>query len=119
MTDTQTIMLTYHSAKVLYEKETEPLRYIVPGLLVEGGLVVVTAAPKIGKSFFVRLLALCASTKTAFLGSEIPAPVEVVYISYEDGLRRIEQRIKKLGIHGNELFSIITDFPRAGKFIAG
>jgi hypothetical protein len=72
------------------------LIWIVEQFLTEG-LIFIAGRPKIGKSWLALQLAIAVSTGTSFLGFKTNR-CNVLYLSYEDNLRRIQQRIKRLNI---------------------
>lgn len=72
-----------------------PLEWIVPGVIAEGYGVLV-GAPKIGKSWLVLDLALAVSTGGTALGCIPVQQRPVLYLAYEDGLRRLQSRARAL-----------------------
>jgi hypothetical protein len=74
----------------------DPQRWLVPDLLVEGGVVILAGRPKIGKSWFALQIANAIAEGTPFFGREITRG-EVVYLALEDSLRRLKSRSDLLG----------------------
>ena len=82
------------TAAQLDDTDIPPLSWAVPGLLPEG-FGILSAAPKIGKSWLVLSLGLAVATGTAFLG----VPVEqrpVLYLALEDSERRLQDRMRRI-----------------------
>jgi RecA-family ATPase len=82
------------TAAELDDIDIPPLSWTVPGLFPEG-FGILSAAPKIGKSWLVLNLGLAVATGTAFLG----VPVErrpVLYLALEDGKRRLQDRMRRI-----------------------
>jgi RecA-family ATPase len=89
-----TTMLGGITAAQLDDTDIPPLSWTVPGLLPEG-FGILSAAPKIGKSWLVLGLGLAVATGTPFLG----VPVEqrpVLYLALEDGQRRLQERMRRI-----------------------
>ena len=84
----------YISALDLIQKEFEPIRWTVPGLIPEG-LIILAGKPKVGKSWLA--LHLCHSV--AFpnggyaLGEREVEPGKAVYYGLEDSERRLKDRL--------------------------
>lgn len=89
---------TRFNAAWLMEQTFPPVEYVVPGLIPEG-MTLLAAAPKVGKSWFVLDLAISVSTGTNFLGSIHTGRARpVLYLALEDGPRRLQDRLKVLGV---------------------
>jgi hypothetical protein len=84
----------YISALDLIQKEFEPIRWTVPGLIPEG-LIILAGKPKVGKSW----LALHLCHAVAFpnggyaLGKIEVEPGKAVYYGLEDSERRLKDRL--------------------------
>lgn len=77
--------------------ETFPaLQYVVPGLIPEG-LSLLSAAPKIGKSWMVLGLGIAAATGGLAFGRIPVTQRPVLYLALEDGQRRLQGRLETLG----------------------
>lgn len=102
------------SAQWLMAQTFPPVQYVLPGLIPEG-LTLLAAAPKVGKSWLVLDLALAVSTGSTALGSiHTGRPRPVLYLALEDGQRRLQDRLKVLGVtDGPELldFQIAAEDP--------
>lgn len=81
----------------LMRQEFPPLRFLIDGILPEG-VSIIAGPPKVAKSWFVLDLALSLAAGTPTLGS-VPgdAPRPVLYLALEDGPRRLQSRISKIG----------------------
>lgn len=89
-----------------------PTEYVVPGLIPEGASILV-AAPKIGKSWMVLGIALAAADGGEVFGSIPVKQRPVLYLALEDGQRRLQDRMRKLGAAAPAelLFMIALDRP--------
>lgn len=97
------------TATSLMAKTFPPLEYVVPGVIPEG-LTMLVAPPKIGKSWLVLGLAK-ACTEGEYAFGAIPVDQRpVMYLALEDGQRRLQDRLRVLGMDGGntDLF-MMTD----------
>jgi replicative DNA helicase len=78
----------------LLEKEFPPQKWIIPGL-IGFGLIVIAGAPKIGKSWLVLQLAIAAAYGGQFLDAWANQ-TGVLLISLEDTDRRLQSRLRIL-----------------------
>lgn len=78
-----------------------PMRWVIQELLPEG-LAVLSGKPKIGKGFMGLQIALAAASGGHFLGYQATAG-PVLFIALEDGPRRIQGRLKKMGVPATRL----------------
>jgi hypothetical protein len=86
----------------------EPIKYVVPGIIVEG-LTLIAGKPKIGKSWLL-LHAAIAVARSGFTLGEIHCPEgDVLYCALEDNLRRLQSR-------GIKLLGHSQDWPRRLEF---
>jgi len=74
----------------------DPPKWLVPGLLIEGGVAILAGRPKIGKSWLALQIANAISEGTPLFGREIERG-EVLYLALEDSLRRLKSRSDLLG----------------------
>jgi hypothetical protein len=103
------------TANELESIEFPPREFVLPDLLPTG-LVMLSAKPKIGKSFFALELALCVAHGQQFLDRQ-PAQGSVLYLGLEDNERRFQERIAKLtggGTFPDNLY-LATDAPKLGE----
>jgi hypothetical protein len=95
-----------------------PLKYIVPGLIVEG-LIILAGKPKARKSWFALDIGLAVAANRFCLGDREPEPGDVLYLALEDGERRLQERMTKLlpalGGKWPDRFHYTTQWPRADK----
>lgn len=84
-------------AEWLIEQALPAVEYVVPGVIPEG-LTLLVAPPKIGKSWMVLGLGVAAATGgLAF--SSIPVDSRpVLYLALEDGARRLQSRLRTIGV---------------------
>ena len=87
------------TADQLLDTEFPPMRFLVEGLIIEAGLIILGGKKKLGKSWFALQLARCVAEGTDFLGLSTSEGA-VLYVCLEDGCRRLQARMKK------------QDFPR-------
>src|SRR5262249_45065292 len=77
------------SAEELAAMRFEPIKYVVPGVFVEG-LTLFAGKPKIGKSWLLLHVAVAVASDGFTLG-EIHCPEgDVLYCALEDNLRRLQ-----------------------------
>lgn len=76
----------------LFDKQIEPLAFLVEGLIARGYCALLAGRPKSGKSWLGLQLAEALDTGAAFLGRTTSA-ARVLYCALEDGERRIRQRL--------------------------
>ena len=77
------------SAQELLEMPLEQVRWLVEGIIATG-LTLLAGSPKVGKSWFSLLLALCVSEGKTFL-DHATEKGEVLYLCLEDTFPRIQQ----------------------------
>lgn len=82
------------SAFDLMQKEFEPLKWIVDGIVPEG-VILVAGKPKSGKSWFGFNLALAAAMKRKFLDHDV-VHCGALYLALEDTPRRMQKRMQVL-----------------------
>ncbi|MBS0504788.1 MAG: AAA family ATPase, partial [Proteobacteria bacterium] len=74
------------TARDLMRKEFPPIRWVIPGYIVEG-LTVFAGAPKLGKSWAALDWANAVSTGGKAFGSVQCDEGDVLYLALEDNLR--------------------------------
>ena len=99
------------AADWLTKQELPPVEYVVPGVIPEG-LTLLVAPPKIGKSWMVLGLGVAAATGDRAFGS-IPVDARpVLYLALEDGARRLQSRLRTIGVTaGPRGLYFMTDVP--------
>jgi hypothetical protein len=84
------------NAAWLMEQVFPPTQYVVPGIIPEG-MTLLVAAPKIGKSWMVLGLGVELSNGgNAFGIIPVGKPRPVLYLALEDGMRRLQDRLRML-----------------------
>ena len=83
------------TAAELDRMELPPVQWAVPGLL-PAGLVFLVAAPKMGKSWLAFDLCLSVAAGDEWLGHETNQGA-TLYLALEDGLNRLQRRMKTIG----------------------
>jgi DNA-binding transcriptional ArsR family regulator len=95
----------------------EPLKYVVPGVFVEG-LTLLAGKPKIGKSWLVLHAGLAVARGGFTLGETHCRQGDVLYLALEDSERRLRSRTTKLcdSVNWPERMTVCCqqDFPRLG-----
>lgn len=81
------------SAKDLMAMKFTPVSFLVPGL-IPTGLGFLCGKPKSGKSFFVLSTALGVASGGIVLGHIPVGKSDVLYVSLEDDLRRLQRRLE-------------------------
>lgn len=85
---------TYRADELLALELPEP-RWVVPGLLSEG-MTILAGKPKLGKSWLALGLGLTVAHGGRVLGQIQAVPGDVLYLSLEDRLRRLQDRTRKI-----------------------
>jgi len=83
------------SAEALKTMTFAPIKYVVPGVLVEG-VTLFAGKPKIGKSWLLLHAALAVARGGFTLGDIHCVEGDVLYCALEDNERRLQSRITKL-----------------------
>ena len=93
--DIRKAKVKYLSATELMEREFEPIRWTVPGLIPEG-LILLAGKPKVGKSWLALHLCHAVAFETGgyALGQIEVEPGKAVYYGLEDSERRLQERLK-------------------------
>jgi hypothetical protein len=105
----------YTAAEIMAQK-FEPLVQYVEGLVVEG-LGVIGGKPKLGKSWLVLGLAAAIASGGVALSdrSRTVRRGKVLYLALEDGRRRLQSRLKALGLdHPPAGLRFATEWPHLG-----
>ena len=91
----------------------EPIKYIVPGFIVEG-LTLFAGKPKIGKSWLLMHAAWAVADSNYTLGGISCEGGDVLYAALEDNKRRLQSRMTKLfgTAHWPERLCFVNDMPR-------
>jgi 5S rRNA maturation endonuclease (ribonuclease M5) len=89
------------SLRDCFDAPEEEQQWLVEGILPTGGMSVMSAKPKVGKSTVARQLALNVATGTPFLGRETRQR-EVIYLALEEKLQEVKDHFRALGATGDE-----------------
>jgi AAA domain len=85
----------------LMHEPDELVAWLVEGLLPAGGLSLVAAKPKVGKSTLARCLALSVARGEPFLGRTV-AQGPVIYLALEEKREEVKKHFGDLGARGIE-----------------
>jgi hypothetical protein len=106
------------TAASLRLEKFEPLAFTVPGIIVEG-LVLLAGKPKVCKSWFALDVAIAVSMGRYCLGNRKCQQGDVLALMLEDGKRRLQRRIDKLlspfGEEWPERLHYATIWPRGNE----
>jgi hypothetical protein len=103
------------TASALQHMAFSPIKYIIPGYLVEG-CTLFAGAPKLGKSWLALDMAIAVADSGKCLGNIQCEQGDVLYLALEDNLRRLQSRMRKLMTFGDDWPSahqFMTECPRA------
>jgi hypothetical protein len=103
------------TAASLRNKVFEPIKFIVPGFIVEG-CTILAGRPKLGKSWFMLDAGLAVASGGRCLGDIQCGQGDVLYLAMEDNERRLQSRMTKLLGYADEWparFQYATEWPRA------
>lgn len=86
--------------------------WLVPGLLPEGGLVLLAGKPKVGKSWLALDIACGLSCGGSVCGVPVTRRVKTLYLALEDTPRRLQARMSqaRFAVSSEALFA--TTYPR-------
>jgi len=76
--------------------ERPPMEWVLDGLLLRGGLSLLCAKPKVGKSTLARNLALCVARGEPFIGREV-ARCKVLYLALEEHEDMVRDHFERMG----------------------
>jgi hypothetical protein len=111
----QKLLNSVVSARGLQTMTFAPIKYIVPGILIEG-LTLLAGKPKVGKSWLLLHAAIAVADGDTTLGDLKCPQGDVLYCALEDNQRRLQSRMTKLlGIAATDWparLNIICEMPR-------
>jgi hypothetical protein len=87
---------TFVRLKAFLAEPEETVTWVIDGLLPSGGLSVLGAKPKVGKSTLARVMAHAVSTETPCLGRQTSRGV-VLYVSIEERRSDVRRHLALLG----------------------
>lgn len=86
----------------LYLEPAEHIPYILDNTLIKGGLSILVAKPKAGKSTLARNLAMAiAKGEQLFLGRSVTASGPVVYLALEEKRSEVKKHFERMGASKN------------------
>lgn len=91
----------------LQYKMLPPMNWLIENLLPLGGAVMVSAKPKMGKTFLALQMALSVASGNEFLGFQA-LKHEVLYIDFESSQRAIKTRISMLTANAPKGFFLMS-----------
>ena len=83
------------NARELNDMRFEPIKYVVPGIIVEG-LTLIAGKPKIGKSWLLLHAGVAVASGSFTMGLIKCPEGDVLYCALEDNPRRLQSRLTKL-----------------------
>lgn len=92
----------------LYSIPQQKIKWLVEGMLPMGGLSILGAKPKVGKSTLARFLTLCVAHGTPFLGREVKEGGSI-YFAPEEIKVGIKQHFKSMGAKKTDDIYIYAD----------
>jgi hypothetical protein len=94
-----------------------PPQWVIPGILSEG-LTILAGKPKLGKSWLALNIALTVAAGGLAFGKFKVLPGDVLYLSLEDRLRRIQDRSRKvlsgLKVEASSRLHVAVEWDRQG-----
>lgn len=100
------------TAAELAQKHFAPLKWVIPNILPEG-CYLLTARPKVGKSWLGLQISLAVALGLVTLGQQA-SNGKAVYLALEDNQRRLQDRLKQLRPEGYATPDLLlfTEWPR-------
>lgn len=97
----------------LLAADLPPPDYVINPIAIRENLTLIQGEPKAGKSVITLYLAACASLGIWPAGRwTVPRPVRVLYVTWEDGRRRIQKRLRMFLDGLGEPFARIKACPK-------
>ena len=75
-----------------------PVEWIIPGIILAGGITLITGDSKSGKSTLLTLMCYCVANGLSFLGLPAQPPRPALYFDFENPKRIIQKRFRRLQI---------------------
>lgn len=99
------------SARALMAKQFAPIRWIVPGYVVEG-MTLFAGAPKLGKSWMALGWLISVASGCRAMGSIECEQGDVLGLMLEDNERRLQRRLRQLQLADiPDRLTLLTDWP--------
>jgi len=92
----------------ILKAELPELTWLVPDL-IPVGFVSLAGRPKVGKSWLALQLAIAVASGNHFLGKKVEKS-GVLYLALEDSIRRLQDRLIKLGVKDGISITFKTDY---------
>jgi KaiC/GvpD/RAD55 family RecA-like ATPase len=100
------------SADELLAADLPPPDYVINPIAIRSNLTLIQGEPKAGKSVITLYLAACAALGIWTAGRwNVPRQIRTLYITWEDGRRRIQKRLRQFLIGMGEPFKPIKSIP--------
>ncbi|MHC4698282.1 MAG: AAA family ATPase, partial [Planctomycetota bacterium] len=91
------------TVRELLNEPPEPIRWLVDGLLPQGGLSILAGKPKAGKSTLARCVGLAVARGDPIIGRETHAG-PVVYLGLEDKRSEVAEHFRAMGAQDEPLY---------------
>jgi AAA domain/Bifunctional DNA primase/polymerase, N-terminal/Primase C terminal 1 (PriCT-1) len=91
------------NAKELLAQEEEQTEWLWDGILPAGGMSLLVAKPKVGKTTLAFNLAVAVSRGADFLGRKTQK-VPVIYLALEEKRSQIQKKLKALGVSEEQIY---------------
>lgn len=99
------------SAADLMSKQFDPIRWIVPGYVVEG-MTLLAGAPKLGKSWLALNWGVAVANGDYAMGSILCEQGDVLALMLEDNQRRLQRRLRQMRLPNTpERLTLLTEWP--------
>ena len=98
----------------LLDEEDEEVEWLVADHLPAGGVSMVVAKPKVGKSTMARCLALAVARGSNFLNCET-SQGSVLYLALEEKRSEVRRHFRVMGATGDDEISIFCGFLSSGR----
>lgn len=83
-----------------------PVQWVVEGLLPPG-LAVITAPPKVGKSFLAYAISHAVAEGGTIIGRKAPRPASVLYLDYQMSLDQLQARFKSAAFMASQRLGVV------------
>ena len=101
------------TAHELKDREFPALRFLVPDLIPDSGVVLFAGKPKIGKSFLLLQVGNAIGEGSPTLGGLRCEAADVLYCALEDNERRLQWRLDKLNLRcWSKHLEFLCELPR-------
>jgi hypothetical protein len=98
------------SASDFIREPEEETRWLVDGMFPSGGVSLLAAKPKVGKSTLARQLAVCVARGEPFLGRET-SKGPVVYLALEEKRSEVRAHFRAMGVSDEEIHIHVGSAP--------